>query len=224
MIPTRGGAKRVERILRAVALSLCALALGTGCGSAAPPPAPVATTTPATAARSRAPAARPLLDADWGFLRAEGFGIELLVPERASWRQERGERWFVAHHGESGAKLSVRTWSARRTVSRAECERELFLAQKGLAQGAKGQLLEERSASAPNGFDVWVRLWVEDAGEGVALAVGAGPGECYAAVFRARGDEAKLGGELRLAADGIFGGARRLDVEAQRAPRPAPAF
>jgi hypothetical protein len=187
---------------------------------AAHTPAAPAAATAATVPRS----GRELLDSDWGWLDAQGFGIELLVPERAAWSVASRGRWFVARHAGSGAELSVRTWSARRTVSRAECESELFTSQRALREGVQGGLLEERAATAPSGFDGWLRLWIDRAGEGVVLATGAGPAECYAGVFRTRGDEAKLGGELRLAADGIFGHVRKVSVEDRRAPRPSPAF
>jgi hypothetical protein len=210
------------RFLSVLAMGSCAF----GCAAPAPPvPAPTA---PPAALRptelNQPSSGRALLDADWGFLEASDCGVALMVPERAAWQPQPGGRWCVARHAASGALLQVRTWSARRTVSRAECEKELFVSQRELRAGADGELLEERAGTAPRGYDVWLRLWLDQAGEGIALATGAGPGECYAAVFRARGDEMKLGGELRLAADGMLSHVELLGVEAVRAPERPPAF
>ncbi len=209
------------RFLSLLVVGSCAF----GCAAPPPPtPAPTAALRATELNRKPPPSGRALLDADWGWLEASDCGVALMVPERAAWQLEAGGRWCAARHAASGALLRVRTWTARRTVSRAECEKELFVSQSELRDGAEGELLEERAGTAPQGYDVWLRLWLDQAGEGVALATGAGPGECYAAVFRARGDEMKLGGELRLAADGMLSQVRLLGVEAVRAPERAHAF
>lgn len=210
---------------RARFLSVLVGACALGC-AAAPTPTPEASTAlrPAPVSAQTPSSGRSLVDADWGWLEAPGCGVALMVPERAAWRLEAGGRWCVARHAASGAEVKVRTSRARRTVSRGECERELLVGQSELRRGLEGELLEERRGTAPEGYDVWLRLWLDQAGEGVALATGAGPGECYTAVFRSRGNEAKLGGELRLAADGILSRVKLLDVEAVRSPERAPAF
>jgi hypothetical protein len=170
-------------------------------------------------------APRGLVDTDWGWLEVEAFSLGMPVPERGAWRVDTGsERWFSARHTRSGDELLVRAWSARRTVSRRECEEQLYLGRPELRQGAGGELLEERRLSEPAGFDVWLRAWADSVGAGTALAVGAGPGRCFAAVFRARGDEAEIGRALRLAADGIFERMRLRNVDETRGPRLVPAF
>jgi hypothetical protein len=172
-----------------------------------------------------AKASQGLVDADWGWLEASAFSLELPVPERESWQVDTGSgRWFSARHARTGDGIEVRAWSARRTVSRRECEDQLYLGRPELRRGALGELLDERRLGEPEGFDVWLRTWTEAAGAGTAFAVGAGPGRCFAAVFYARGDEAEVGSALRLAADGILSHVRFREVDDTRAPRPAPAF
>jgi hypothetical protein len=221
---------RLGRPQPARALVICSqIALGLGCGGS-PEQEPTSASAVSVASSSKKHSARPrmlqgLADADWGWLQASAFSIELPVPERGAWRVGDGAgRWFSAQHAGTGDELHVRAWNARRTVSRRECEEELYLGRPELRRGAEGALLEERRLAEPAGFDVWLRAWTESAGAGTALAVGAGPGRCFAAVFQARGDEAEVGSALRLAADGMFEHVRFRELDDTRAPRPVPAF
>ncbi len=178
----------------------------------------------ATAAPLRA-ASAGLVDGGWGWVRAEAFSLEVPVPEASGWRVESSSgRWFSARHVASGYGMSARAWSARRTVSRAECEEALHVERPDLRRGAESELLHEGRASEPAGYDAWLRVWTDEDGAGTALAVGAGPGRCFAVVFRARGNRAEVGRALRLMADQSLSRVRVVNVEGARAPRRVPAF
>lgn len=159
-----------------------------------------------------------LAGTDWGWLEAPAFSLRVPVPDRAAWSVVEQGRWFVARHGSTGSTLSARAWGARRTVTREECEEELWLGKPELNAFDPATLIEESSLVEPAGFDSRLRAWALPEGRGVALTTGAGHRRCYAVVFETRADRVELGVRLQLAAERIVSRVDFRSVEEVRRP------
>jgi hypothetical protein len=202
---------------------LWAMALGSGCaGSARPAALPAATTQPAQ------PAEPALVDRDWGVLRSPAHGIKLALPEARAWfvpaAGPSGASWELRHEP-TGTSLSIRRWRASRLPQVDECERELRARTPGLAERDEANLVALREVRVPAGFVTRIALLSLPGGEkrlsGQVQAVGAGVGECVAAVARTEcSSEAELGERLRLL-DTALAHLRLTHVE-DRVPARAP--
>lgn len=183
---------------------------------APPPPAPPAAAEPA------------LQDREWGVLRSPAHGIKLAAPEARAWVSPSlgpsGSSWELRHEP-TGSSLSLRRWRASRLLQVDDCERELRARVPNLAERDETSLVAERSVRAPAGFTTRIALFSlpgrEKRLQGQVLAVGAGVGECIAAVAHTEcSTEAELAERLRLF-DTVFARLRLIRVE-DRVPAPEP--
>ena len=195
------------------------------CGSSAPALTPV---TPHTAPpKVEGP---KLEDRAWGVLRSKTLGLKLALPEARSWLEPAGagvrpERagWELRHEPTSST-LSVRRWRASRLPRVDSCEAELRERTPDLASADETNLVARREVRVPEGFVTRITLLAlpGDANRvrGQVLAVGAGVGECLAAVARTESvTEAELAERLRLL-DVALGHLRLSHIE-DRVPAPA---
>ena len=186
---------------------------------------------PAVAPPPPRPVAEPLTlqDRGWGVLRSEPLGLKLALPEARSWleptrRAPAGASWELRHEP-TGSTLSVRRWRASRLPRVDSCEAELRERTPDLATIDETNLVSLREVRVPEGFVTRIAL-LALAGNGTrlrgqVLAIGAGIGECIAAIARTEcASEAELGERLRLL-DVALGHLRLARVE-DRVPAPLP--
>jgi hypothetical protein len=192
-----------------------------GCASAAAP------ALPPPAAPAPRPAEPQLVDRDWGVLRSAPHGLKLALPEARSWFAPSvapGASWELRHEP-TGTSVSVRRWRATRLPRVEQCERELRQRVPGLGVADETSLVGERRVRVPQGFVTRITLLALPGNgqrlRGQVLAVGAGVGECIAAIARTEcTSEAELAERLRLL-DAAFAHLRMTHVE-ERVPKPAP--
>ena len=207
------------RSLACIGLGFGTLALG--CASAASP-APAAPVAPAPR-----PSEPQLVDRDWGVLRSAAHGLKLALPEARAWFAPSvapGASWELRHEP-TGSSVSVRRWRATRLPQLEQCDRELRQRVPELANADETSLVGERRVRVPAGFVTRITLLaLPGSGQrlrGQVLAVGAGVGECVAAIARTEcTSEAELAERLRLL-DAAFAHLRLTHVE-DRVPKPAP--
>lgn len=171
-----------------------------------------------------------LQDRGWGVLRSKPLGLKLALPEARSWLEPTGsasrpERaaWELRHEP-TGSTLSVRRWRASRLPKVDACEAELRARTPDLATMDETNLVARREVRVPEGFVTRITLLAlpGDANRvrGQVLAIGAGVGECLAAIARTEAvTEAELAERLRLL-DAALGHLRLSHVE-DRVPAPA---
>ena len=174
------------------------------CASPSPAETPAASAGRAAAPKVEGP---KLEDRAWGVLRSKPQGLELALPEARSWLlpsgpSPEGASWELRHEP-TGSTLSVRRWRASRLPRVDACEAELRARTPDLASVDETNLVARREVRVPEGFVTRISLLAlpGDANHlrGQALAVGAGIGECLAAVARTECvTEAELAERLRL--------------------------
>jgi len=204
----------------------CSLVAAFTCACGAPPPAAKTAVAPARPA-SKVERAR-LEDRGWGVLRSKPLGLKLALPEARSWLTPPGPAgagWELRHEP-TGSTLSVRRWRASRLPRVDACEAELRARTPDLASMDETNLVARREVRVPEGFSTRITLLAlpGDAGRvrGQVLAVGAGVGECLAAIARTDSiTEAELAERLRLL-DVALGHLRLSHVE-DRVPGPPAA-
>ena len=206
-----------------VVSSLAAACLLGGCGGGArpvvaapPPPRPAAELL-------------TLQDRGWGVLRSEPLGLKLALPEARSWLEPmrhapEGAGWELRHET-TGTTLSLRRWRASRLPRVDSCEAELRGRTPDLATMDETNLVSQREVRVPEGFVTRITLLALPGNgtrlRGQVLAIGAGIGECLAAVARTEcAGEAELGERLRLL-DVALGHLRLARIE-DRVPAPPP--
>jgi hypothetical protein len=192
------------------------------CGTTPPPAAPSASSA------SSAPVEAALADRDWSVLRSPAHGMKLALPEARTWfvpaTAPAGAAWELRHEP-TGTSLSVRRWRASRLPRVQQCESELRQRLAGLIEVDDTNLVGDRNVRAPLGFVTRITLVaVPAAGQrlrGQAVAVGAGVGECVAAIAKTEcRSEAELAERLRLL-DVALSHLRLTSVE-DRVPAPRP--
>jgi hypothetical protein len=190
---------------------------------------------PSPASPSIAPPASPkhrvegpqLEDRGWGVLRSKPHGLKLALPEARSWLEaggpvRDGASWELRHEP-TGSTLSVRRWRASRLPRVDACEADLRARTPDLAVVDETNLVATREVEVPAGFVTRITLVALPSTDsrlrGQVLAVGAGIGECLAAVARTECvTEAELAERLRLL-DVALGHLRLAHVE-DRVPAP----
>lgn len=204
-------------------LASLSLSLAAGCGPSAPPaaqaPAPPATK----------PAGPALSKDGWGVLRSNALGLKLALPEARAWleatpRAPRGA-WELRHEP-TGSTLVLRRWRASRLPQLDACEREARQRSADLPEIDETNLVATRTVRAPVGFFTRVSLLslpgTSARLKGLAIAIGAGVGECLEALASTEcSSEEELAERLRLF-DTALGHLRLIHVE-DRVPEPAPA-
>jgi hypothetical protein len=172
-----------------------------------------------------------LEDRGWGVLRSKAQGLKLALPEARSWLEPNGPAlggagWELRHEP-TGSTLSVRRWRASRLPQVDACEAELRARTPDLATADETNLIARRELRVPEGFITRITLVAlpGDANRlrGQVLAVGAGIGECLAAIARTECvTEAELAERLRLL-DVALGHLRLAHVEDRVPAVPAPS-
>ena len=202
------------------------LGFAAACGG--PSPAPRA----APPARSQPRIEGPTLeDRGLGVLRSKAQGLKLALPEARSWLEadgpaREGASWELRHEP-TGSTLSVRRWRASRLPRVGACEAELRARTPDLAFSDETNLVAAREVSVPAGFVTRITLVALPNANGrlrgQVMAVGAGIGECLAAVARTECvTEAELAERLRLL-DVALGHLRLAHVEDRVPPPRAPS-
>jgi hypothetical protein len=188
---------RFEHSMARIWLVLASLA---ACGRAPLPRAPDNSPAPPAAIEAA------LVDREWGLLRSPAQGMKLALPEARTWfvpaAAPAGAAWELRHEP-TGTSLSVRRWRASRLPQVQRCEHELRQRVAGLLEVDETNLVGDRSVRAPLGFVTRITLVAAPATgqrlRGQAVAVGAGVGECVAAIAKTECDsEAELAERLRL--------------------------
>ncbi len=169
-----------------------------------------------------------LQDRNWGVLRSKAQGLKLALPEAKSWldagsgRPAAGAAWELRHEP-TGSTVSLRRWRASRLPRLDVCEAELRARTPDLANVDETNLVASREVRVPEGFVTRIQLLALPGNSsrlrGQVLAIGAGVGECFAAVARTEcTTEPELAERLRLL-DVSFGHIRRSHIE-DRVPAP----
>jgi hypothetical protein len=151
----------------------------------------------------------------------------LALPEARGWLEaggpaRDGASWELRHEP-TGSTLSVRRWRASRLPRVEACEAELRARTPDLATVDETNLVAAREVKVPEGFVTRITLLAFPGDNarlrGQVLAVGAGIGECLAAVARTECiTETELAERLRLL-DVALGHLRLAHVE-DRVPAP----
>jgi hypothetical protein len=154
------------------------------------------------------------------------FPIELMLPEKGSWRLSDGPNWLEAEHAASSSKLAVRTWRAERLVRRTDCAAQARLARPSIPIVNEESVIDQRAFAAPRGFDSELVVGVEPSNHGVvgyALVFGASVGYCYAAVFttmaEGSGADQDVAARLGIAVDRVLSSVHTRSVEDRAARR-----
>jgi hypothetical protein len=192
------------------------------CANAVAPPPVVAPPRPAAV-----PDALTLEDRGWGVLRSKPLGLKLALPEARNWLEPTGHppegaSWELRHEP-TGSTLSLRRWRASRLPRVDACEAELRARTPDLATVDETSLVAQRLVKVPEGFVTRITLvalpGTSTRLRGQVLAIGAGIGECLAAVVRTEcATEAELAERLRLL-DVALGHLRLVRIE-DRVPAP----
>jgi hypothetical protein len=216
--------RAVIRLLAAKLLSLSALLIQSACAAEHP----AAAAMPAQHA-PLGPAEPALQDRAWGVLRSKRLGLKLALPEARSWLEPappaaRGSGWELRHEP-TGSTLSVRRWRASRLPRIDTCEAELRERTADLPNVDEANLVAQHELRVPEGFVTRITLLSLPGADmrlrGQVLAIGAGVGECLAAVARTDcTTEAELAERLRLL-DVALGHLRLAHIE-DRVPAPPP--
>jgi hypothetical protein len=208
----------------AALLPVVAACLLGACTGSAPPKVAATPTAPRPA-----PQLLTLQDRGWGVLRSEPLGLKLALPEARSWfepnRRAPGGAGWELRHEPTGSTLSVRRWRASRLPRVDSCEAELRGRTPDLATLDETNLVAQREVRVPEGFVTRITLLALPGNgtrlRGQVLAIGAGIGECLAAIARTEcASEAELGERLRLL-DVALGHLRLARIE-DRVPAPLP--
>lgn len=113
--------------------------------------------------------------------------VRISLPDPASWRASRDGSFVVLDQRSTTSRIALRIWKAARLVRPGECEAEARLLRPTLPRPDPATLLDERTISAPEGFDVRLAVGVEEGPRrgvhGFALAVGAAVGRCYLGLY-----------------------------------------
>jgi hypothetical protein len=154
--------------------------------------------------------------------------MKLALPEARTWfvasDARAGGSWELRHEP-TGTSLSVRRWRASRLPQVEQCQRELRQRAAGLFESDETNLVGERTVRAPVGFSTHITLLaLPGQGQhvrGQVVAVGAGVGECVAAVANTEcGSEVELAERLRLLDVAVAH--LRLTAVEDRVPQPGP--
>ncbi len=193
-----------------------------GC-AAAPQASSAPTPTPAPAG----PAEARLQDRHWGVLRSEAMGLKLALPEARAWlapeTAKAGTGFWELRHEPTGSTLSLRRWRSARVPQPELCELELRQRVAGIPEVDESNLVARRRVRAPAGFVTSLTLLSLSGRNarlrGQVLAIGAGVGECLAAIASTEcSGEVELAERLRLF-DAVLSHLRLSHIE-DRVPAP----
>lgn len=133
------------------------------------------------------PAPPAFEDTAWTAVELESIPARVTLPDARGWHAKRTGSFVALEHHASESALLLRVWRAPRLVKPAECEAEARLARPSLPAVDPALRIEERRLGAPAGFDVRLVVGVQPGSggsvRGTALAIGAGIGRCYLALY-----------------------------------------
>jgi hypothetical protein len=213
---------------RQISASLWAVACSSllACGAPQPAPAPA----PAPAPRAALASEPRLEDRNWGVLRSKTLGLKLALPEARNWlapeSAESSHGFWELRHEPTGSTLGVRRWRSARLPQPELCEVELRQRVAGVPSFDETNLVATRQVRVPVGFVTKLTLLSLPGASarlrGLVVAVGAGVGECLAAIASTEcAGEEELAERLRLF-DAALGHLRLSQIE-DRVPAPQPA-
>jgi hypothetical protein len=216
-----GTSEGLVRLFMGFALGGSALSCGApGAGTA---------NAPAPGAAPALPAEAQLADRGWGVLRSRALGVRLALPEARAWftpeRANDSSGSWELRHEPTGSSLSVRRWRAARLPQVEQCELELRQRVPNIAAIDESSLVADRRVRVPAGFVTrLVLLQLSEKSSqlrGQVLAIGAGVGECLAAIASTESkSEVELAERLRLL-DAALSHMRLSQIE-DRVPGPEP--
>ena len=181
-------------------LIACGIVVG-GCGvSNGEAEAPAAAGPPAASAASsasveEAPAKGDLVNAGWSLVEVPHLSLAVPLPDRSRWSVTLDGDWFRAVHEGSDSTLQARLWRAARMVRRAECAEQLRLWVPDAPDPASETVVERRRVTVSELLETEIVVGVNpdnDGLEGWALAIGAAPRRCFAALFLTRASGALM--------------------------------
>lgn len=234
--PSRGPLPRSIGSGRGLRLVSCVGALGLinaaawSCGTPAPP-APSAPVVAPTDVADTDPA--PPVELPQGFsgssrvIEARGQSLTFPLPDAAGWRRDRGEtRSWVASHPATTSRLVVRAWQHDAIARIEDCERQARLWRPELAVLGPEALVEAKRVTLAGSYTSEVSVGIladdpatPDALHGHALAFGSDARRCLMLAFSTA---ASGPGALRVVAErlgiiseAVFGGLRRLEIDAR---------
>jgi hypothetical protein len=208
---------------RAWLIGFVCAALGVVACHEPPPVAPKPTVAHPELAES--PAGPRLQDQAWGIFRSKAQGLKLALPDARGWAEQSGAvgaSWELLHAA-TGTTLSVRRWRASRLPRVDACEAEVQARTADLPVADETNLVSRREAHVPEGFVTRISL-LSLPGQatqvrGLAIAVGAGVGECLSVIARTQtASKSELAERLRLL-DVALGHVRLSHIE-DRVPAP----
>jgi len=164
-------------------------------------------------------------DAIWTEVELESIPARVSLPDVRGWHAKRSGSFLTLEHRATESSLVLRVWRAARLVRPAECEAEARLARPNLPALDAASQIEARRLRTPMGFDVRLVVGAQpgpgESVRGSALAVGAGIGRCYLALYETRADGAnaarRVADRLGVVVPGIF-----ESVELENAERRVP--
>jgi hypothetical protein len=190
-------------------------------------PGPVAAPRPASGAAPATAGETRIADRGWGVLRSKPLGLKLALPEARSWFTPETSKpapglWELRHEP-TGSTLSVRRWRSARLPQPDLCELELRQRVAGVPPFDETNLVASRQLRAPEGFVTRLTLLSLSGTaarlRGQVIALGAGVGECLAAIVSTEcSTEEELAERLRLF-DAALGHLRLSQIE-DRVPAP----
>ncbi len=210
-----------RQILASLGAAACASLLACGAARPAVPPAPVPGPPPALTSGPR------LEDRNWGVLRSKALGLKLALPEARNWLAAETSKptqgFWELRHEPTGSTLSVRRWRSARLPQPELCEVELRQRVAGVPTFDETNLVATRQVRVPEGFVTKLTLLSLPGASarlrGQVVAVGAGVGECLAAIASTEcASEEELAERLRLF-DAALGHLRLSHIE-DRIPAP----
>ncbi|HKY35825.1 MAG TPA: hypothetical protein VJN18_07800 [Polyangiaceae bacterium] len=187
-------------------------------------------------APAKVPGPQPVLvagprleDRSWGVLRSKTLGLKLALPEARNWLTPETAKptagFWELRHEPTGSTLSVRRWRSARLPRPELCELELRQRVANIPNFDETNLVATRQVRVPEGFVMKLTLLslsgVSARLRGQVVAVGAGVGECLAAIASTDcASEEELAERLRLF-DAALRHVRLSHIE-DRIPRPEP--
>ena len=214
----RSAARQIPASVWAIA---CFGLLACGAPRPASAPAPVPGPPPALPSEPR------LEDRNWGVLRSKALGLKLALPEARSWLAPESAKptasFWELRHEPTGSTLSVRRWRSARLPQPELCEVELRQRVAGVPSFDETNLVATRQVRVPEGFVTKLTVLSLPGASarlrGQVVAVGAGVGECLAAIASTEcASEEELAERLRLFAAAL--GHLRLSQIEDRIPAP----
>lgn len=185
-------------------LIACGIVVG-GCGApSGEAETPTVTGRPSASAASSASIEQPppkgdLVNAGWSLVEVPHLSLAVPLPDRSRWSVTLDGDWFRAVHDGSDSTLQTRLWRAARMVRRAECTEQLRLWVPDAPDPASETVVERRRVTVSELLETEIVVGVNPDNDGLvgwALAIGAAPRRCFAALFLTRASGALMAEDI----------------------------